>query len=134
MFGSRSKHAASTAVKTYDGFEEEELASTYSPKPYKLIGFGDIYAPKPYNFVGLGDICAPKLYKLIGFGDICAPKPYNPTVTWSQNKKLNKTKLSGSLAIRYSDFSGFQQIFGQTWAPNPSRTTGLVLQCSSTRR
>ncbi len=26
-------------------------------------------------------------------------------------------------------FSGFRPIFGQTWPPNPSRTTGLVLQC-----
>ncbi len=37
--------------------------------------------------------------------------------------------LSGSLAIRYSDFSCFRPIFGQTWPQNPSRTTGLVLQC-----
>ncbi len=29
----------------------------------------------------------------------------------------------------YSDFSGFRPIFGQTWPQNPSRTTGLVLQC-----
>jgi hypothetical protein len=33
------------------------------------------------------------------------------------------------LATRYSDFSGFRPIFGQTWPQNPSRTTGLVLQC-----
>ena len=25
--------------------------------------------------------------------------------------------------------AGFRAIFGQTWAPNPSRSTGLVLQC-----
>ena len=31
--------------------------------------------------------------------------------------------------LRYSDFSGFRAIFGQTWPQNPSRTTGLVLQC-----
>ncbi len=37
--------------------------------------------------------------------------------------------LSGSLATRYSDFSGFRPIFGQSWPHNPSRTTGLVLQC-----
>ena len=37
--------------------------------------------------------------------------------------------LSGSLAIRYSDFPGFRQIFGQPWPQNPSRATGLVLQC-----
>ncbi len=24
---------------------------------------------------------------------------------------------------------GFRSMFGQTWPPNPSRTTGLVLQC-----
>ncbi len=37
--------------------------------------------------------------------------------------------ISGSLAIRNYIFSGFRSIFGQTWPPNPSRTTGLVLQC-----
>ncbi len=37
--------------------------------------------------------------------------------------------LSDSLATRYSAFSCFRQIFGQTWPQNPSRTTGLVLQC-----
>ena len=37
--------------------------------------------------------------------------------------------LSDSVATRYSDFSGFRAIFGQTWHQNPSRTTGLVLQC-----
>ena len=37
--------------------------------------------------------------------------------------------LSGSLATRNSDLSGFRPIFGQTWPQNPSRTTGLVLQC-----
>ncbi len=39
------------------------------------------------------------------------------------------SSLSVSLAIRYSDFSGFRPIFGQTWPQNPSGTTGLVLQC-----
>ncbi len=38
--------------------------------------------------------------------------------------------FSGSLAILNSDFwAGFRQIFGHAWPPNPSRTTGLVLQC-----
>ncbi len=37
--------------------------------------------------------------------------------------------LSGSLAIRYSDVSGFRPIFCHT-PQNPSRTTGLVLQSS----
>ncbi len=41
-----------------------------------------------------------------------------------------KAILSGSLAILHSDFwAGFRPISGQTWPPNPSRTTGLVLQC-----
>ncbi len=39
-------------------------------------------------------------------------------------------RLSGSLAIRNSDFvAGFRSIFGQTWPQHPSRTTGLILQC-----
>ncbi len=38
-------------------------------------------------------------------------------------------RLSGSLATRYSDCSGFRPIFGQSWPQDPSRTTGLVLQC-----
>ncbi len=42
-------------------------------------------------------------------------------------QRLNS--LSGSLAIRNSGFSGFRPIFGRTWPQNPSRTTGLVLQC-----
>ncbi len=33
----------------------------------------------------------------------------------------------GSLAGNFR--VGFRTIFGQTWPPNPSRTTGLVLQC-----
>jgi hypothetical protein len=33
----------------------------------------------------------------------------------------------GSLAGNYR--AGFRLIFGQTWPRNPSRTTGLVLQC-----
>ena len=38
--------------------------------------------------------------------------------------------LSGSWAIRNYVFCRFfLQIFGQTWLQNPSRTTGLVLQC-----
>ncbi len=45
------------------------------------------------------------------------------------NIELWGPKLSGSLATRYSDFSGFRPIFGQTWPPNLSRTTGVVLQC-----
>ncbi len=47
-----------------------------SPKPYKLIGFGDIHGPKPYKFIGLADIHGPKPYKFIGFGNIHGPKPY----------------------------------------------------------
>ena len=45
---------------------------------------------------------------------------------------MNKTSihnLSGSLAIRYSEFSDFRPSFGQAWPQKPSRTTGLVLQC-----
>ncbi len=45
-----------------------------------------------------------------------------------QSTMLN-IPLSGSLAIRYSDLSGFRPISGQTWPQNPSRTTVLVLQC-----
>ncbi len=30
--------------------------TTERPKPYKLIGFGDIHGPKPYEFIGFGDI------------------------------------------------------------------------------
>jgi hypothetical protein len=37
--------------------------------------------------------------------------------------------LSGSLAIRNYDVSGFRLIFCQTWPQHPSRKTGLVLQC-----
>ncbi len=33
--------------------------------------------------------------------------------------------LAGNLWV------GFRSIFGKTWLPNPSRTTGLVLQCRS---
>ena len=52
----------------------------------------------------------------------CYPNSYRPIVaTWHI--------LSGSLATRYSDFSGFRTIFGQTSPQNPSRTKGLVLQC-----
>ncbi len=43
--------------------------------------------------------------------------------------QVGTNKLSGSFAIRNSDFSGFRPIFGQTRPQNPSRTTGLVLQC-----
>ena len=39
-----------------------------SPKPYKLIGFGDIHGPKPYKFIGFGNIHGPKPYKFMGFG------------------------------------------------------------------
>ncbi len=41
----------------------------WGPKPYELIGFGDIHGPKPYKFIGFGGIHGPKHYKFIGFGD-----------------------------------------------------------------
>ncbi len=44
--------------------------------------------------------------------------------------RCHQAILSGSLAILSSDcWVGFRPIFGQTWPQNPSRTTGLVLQC-----
>ncbi len=38
------------------------------PKPYEVIGFGNIHGPKPYEFIGFGDSYDPKPYKFIGFG------------------------------------------------------------------
>ena len=45
-----------------------------APKPYEIIGFGDIHGPKPYEFIGFGDIHGPKPYEFIWFGDIHGPK------------------------------------------------------------
>ena len=39
----------------------------------------------------------------------------------------NTLGTEGSLAGNFR--VGFRPIFGQTWPQNPSRTTGLVLQC-----
>ena len=67
--------------------------------------------------VGAGDI---DVYSVYGFDG-------RVNTTYSMISRL--IELSGSLAIRSYDFSGFRPIFGQTWPQNHSRTTGLVLQC-----
>ncbi len=119
----------------------------YGPKPYKFIGFGDIHGPKPYKFIGFGG------FRRCGYTDTKLGSTYpgyraypggpgarvppervrlDSHTRRSPARKhccANIARLSGSLAIRNSDFSGFRLIFGQTWAQNPSRTTALVLQC-----
>ncbi len=39
----------------------------HGPKPYELIGFGDMRGPTPYELIGFGDMRGPKPYKFIGF-------------------------------------------------------------------
>ncbi len=34
-----------------------------APKPYKIIGFGDLHDPKPYKIVGFGDLHDPKPHR-----------------------------------------------------------------------
>ncbi len=64
--GSRPRGHAPTADCRWvlGRFVRRSLCVWYhGPKPYKLIGFGDIYGPKPYNFTGFGNLYGPKPYK-----------------------------------------------------------------------
>ena len=111
----------------------------FREKPYKFIRFGTMAVTKPYKFIGFGAMAVTKPYQFIGRdrpgsgGRYFVGLSVLPGGIWGGRGPgvvfQSSGLLSGSLATRYSDSSGFRPIFGQTWPQNPSRTAGVVLQC-----
>ncbi len=114
------------------------FGNIHGPKPYKFIGFGDLHGPKPYKFIGFGDLMHYKNGNHATAAGGRAPRAGQGTcqtperllasrdAAWDGGEGEGTTSppltgwlfLSGSLATRYSDFSNFRPIVGQTWPQN----------------
>ncbi len=66
--GADRGHAGGSAG--LEGSRSGQTGCAWCPKPYELIGFGNIDGPKPHQLIRFGNIYGPNAYKLIGFGNI----------------------------------------------------------------
>ncbi len=108
------------------GFESLCQRGGY-PKPYELIGFGDIHGPKPYKFTGFGDIHGPKHHKFTG---LVTSVPSRPCLFAAPKQKLKGTcgLWVGSPAALVTVICSFLDHFG-----GQILSTGRAPQWSPTR-